>query len=662
MVSTQALAKARWYAYRLSAMSLPEMVHRAAELWQRRTGKALAGWAQFTLPPGPLPVLAYDDAALSRLVALASTDWQRHFDDAVTGRWRFLGKEWPGVVDSPWHLDPVTGKYWPSESYCFDIPYRHRDDLGDIKYVWELNRLQFLPPIAALARLRDDGAARRFCIETIESWIDANPPFMGVNWISGIEIALRAVSLILTVSLLGPEVFSEASAVRLRMALNAHAVWLARYPSRHSSANNHLISEAAGLFLVGTLMPDLPLAAAYQAEGFEVLCAEAEKQILEDGVGAEQSPTYTAFTLEWYLLAMKAGEGAGIAFPPHARHRVAAAARHLRWITDERGHQPRIGDDDEGRVIVSQTGGENDYVSSVLGCLAGALNAPELVPPDVKPHLRHLFVGGPPGSVSEGPSGCQFFDAGGYTVFRQEMAGRRSLLVFDHGPLGYLSIAAHGHADALAIWLHLDGIPVFVDAGTYLYHSGGDWRDRFRGTSAHNTLTLAGENQSSIAGAFNWSHKARAKRTPMRQTADSSCSVAQHDGYKHRFGVLHQRTISLEAPDGYAVEDRLLGHLKVPDASASIRYLVHPDLDVTHQAEHRARISKHGADIAEIETMRLTAAGPYPEPIALEEAIFSRRFGEREPAVALAINVDATAMMTAPIRTTIRVLSGVTRR
>ena len=55
-----------------------------------------------------------------------------------------------------------------------------------------------------------------------------------------------------------------------------------------------------------------------------------------------------------------------------------------------------------------------------------------------------------------------------------------AVLTFDHGPVGYLSIAAHGHADTLAVWLSIGDQPVFVDAGTYLYHSSRALRDAFR--------------------------------------------------------------------------------------------------------------------------------------------------------------------------------------
>jgi hypothetical protein len=75
--------------------------------------------------------------------------------------------------------------------------------------------------------------------------------------------------------------------------------------------------------------------------------------------------------------------------------------------------------------------------------------------------------------------------------------------VFDHGPLGYLSIAAHGHAVARALWLDVANRPVLVDAGTWLYHGGGADRDALRMTAAHNTVLIEGQSQSLPAGAFN---------------------------------------------------------------------------------------------------------------------------------------------------------------
>ncbi|MFX8856461.1 hypothetical protein ABTM81_19730, partial [Acinetobacter baumannii] len=87
--------------------------------------------------------------------------------------------------------------------------------------------------------------------------------------------------------------------------------WLKRFPSRYSSANNHLIAEEAALFILGSLWQGT---AIDPLQARDVLIAEAFRQIYDDGVGAEQSPTYTAFTCEWYLLAFRVAEAAGAPF------------------------------------------------------------------------------------------------------------------------------------------------------------------------------------------------------------------------------------------------------------------------------------------------------------------------------------------------------------
>src|SRR5450432_3605085 len=73
-------------------------------------------------------------------------------------------------------------------------------------------------------------------------------------------------------------------------------------------------------------------------------------------------------------------------------------------------------------------------------------------------------------------------------------------LVMDVGALGYTSIAAHGHADALSVMLAAGDEYILVDSGTYAYHSHPDWRSYFRGTAAHNTVRVDCFDQSVMSG------------------------------------------------------------------------------------------------------------------------------------------------------------------
>jgi hypothetical protein len=177
----------------------------------------------------------------------------------------------------------------------------------------------------------------------------------------------------------------------------------------------------------------------------------------------------------------------------------------------------------------------------------------------------------------------QTFPHGGYTVIREVAAGQESLLVADHGNLGYLSIAAHGHADACALWLHLNGRPVLVDAGTYLYHSGREWRDCFRGTLAHNTLCIAGQDSSTIAGAFNWSHKANARLLQADLTSERWHLTMEHDGYRGRHGCLHRRHVKRLQDNQWQIEDTLPG--STTPLPVTISFLLAPDLIVVHEQD-----------------------------------------------------------------------------
>ena len=187
--------------------------------------------------------------------------------------------------------------------------------------------------------------------------------------------------------------------------------------------------------------------------------------------------------------------------------------------------------------------------------------------------MRDLL--GDPVLFAQAPAGVRTFVAGGMTVWRTPRPDGDLLLAFDHGPLGHLSIAAHGHADALAVWLHWGGEAVLVDPGTYLYHSQDGARDVLRGTRAHNTLTIGGEDQSRIVGPFAWSEHARAKLL----LATDDTVEAEHDGYRRRFGLIHRRRVEVIG-DAILIDDRLLGRPKTPQLTWSLGFTVAPDVAV----------------------------------------------------------------------------------
>jgi hypothetical protein len=558
-----------WYINRLRSMGPAEIAHRLLEAGRKRRSRHRhEGWERY--PAGPLPALPALREAVLRADKPMRAAIAAAAEGVLAGRFAALGRDWPadavrGFPLALWRLDPVTGGLWPgAETYTHDIDFRHDGSRGDIKYVWEINRLQLLMPLATQALLAGDGRCRAAIEAAIVSWHAANPPFRGVGWASGIEVAQRAISLIFAAALIGPEL-SPAARAALGQVLSASAFWLSRFPSLHSSANNHRIAELAGLCLIGLSRGDEP------AEACRALIAETLKQILPDGAAAEQSPTYAAFSAELALLCTLAARAAGKPFPPAFETRLGRFAEFVGWLGGG-GTTPALGDDDEGRVL-TLLAPEADYARSVAAAIAGCLGVPGPQAAD----FRALVFGSPPGPAPH-PEGLRTFADGGLSVWHGEQNGRHVRLTFDHGPLGYLSIAAHGHADALALTLSLDGEPVLVDPGTYLYGSGGAWRRWFRSTPAHNTLNLDGASQSVMSGPFNWSEKATA-RLDEAGAAPHPWLRASHDGYRRRFGRLVQRTLEIEA-GRIAVTDQLLGG---PPRAAELVFQLAPGLVATRE-------------------------------------------------------------------------------
>ena len=628
-----------WYMRRLASMSPPEVAHRFIE-----RGKQFAdsrtnwNWDRFKVDGAiaPLPGLRVEECAKNLTETI-----ERDARATLNGDIAFLSAQWPKPVQRDWwrtdlwSLDPASRKHWPGRGQrASKSAYRHAEDFGDVKFVWELNRLQFLMPLAVAAHRNQDRALAAEIADVLDGWMEFNPPYDGVNWTNGIEFATRVI-VGLFVNTLIADLAPPSFAPRLRQFLAAHVWMLARYPSLFSSANNHRIAELAALYIAYTCAPTLPGASrrAHEAQDLE---REVLKQFHADGVGAEQSPTYAAYSLEWFALAALCGEASGDPRSAAYKARLRDAARHLRWMMDDAGRTPAICDDDEGRVVA--LGPKHDYLypAAICATISRWLNDGESAPPPQAPTLFDaLTPSSAPAAIA--PKGQRTFADGGYSVWRIPSTHGDAMFAIDHAPLGFLSIAAHGHADALAVWLHIGREPAIIDAGTYLYHTHNDARDRFRGTLAHNTLCLDGQNQSRIAGPFNWSQHAK---TTLRIPAPHFS--AEHDGYLASHGVTHRRGVEVEGAR-IVIADLLTGTLTAR-TKWTAGYTVHPDV--------KAELRDGAATITTPKGAQLRVSMQFDSPGQMEliEVEVSPGFGKRARAQRLVASGEVAAA--GPVLTT----------
>jgi len=473
-----------------------------------------------------------------------------------------------------WNRDPKTGVEAPL-SFSKLLDYRDPRQVGDIKYLWELNRHLHLVTLAQAYALSRDVRYFHVIWQHLESWFAACPYRMGPNWSSALEAAIRLINWAVTWQLLGgaqSPLFGGTESVRFRQrwleSVYQHAQFVRGYFSLHSSANNHLIGEAAGLFIAALAWPHWPSARAWLAAAKAILEREALLQNAPDGVNREQAASYQQFVLDFLLLALFAGKANGQSFSVQCESRIEAMLEYLASIMDVAGNVPMFGDADDGRVVRLAQGGDFSPYRSLLATGAALFQRGEFkLKAGALDDKTRWLLGGRAGALFQAQSAAQArlplrqaFPAGGYYILGCDFETDREIrLIADAGPVGYRSIAAHGHADALAFTLSVGGVEFLIDPGTYAYHTQGPWRQYFRGTSAHNTVRVDERDQSQSGGNFMWLRKARAGCTLWSSTAERDLFEGWQDGYMRLADpVMHRRRIALDkAARRVMIEDTL---------------------------------------------------------------------------------------------------------
>jgi hypothetical protein len=469
----------------------------------------------------------------------------------------FQGKDFGPTIR--WNHDYLTGKNTPG-GFGPAIDYRDPEKCGDIKYAWEHNRHHHLVELAKAWYLTGIEEYALEVVQQVDTWIESCPYMYGINWASPLESAIRVINWCICLSYLegGIETVVDRGFLKKWVAsIHEHLTFVSRNLSSHSSANNHLIGEASGLF-IGAVCCRFPESPRWIHRSRQILEHEALLQNWPDGVNKEQASGYQAFVFDFLLLPGLVARRNSIDFSDAYWGNLEKMAEFVHALIDDSGEVPQFGDDDEGYVVRLSHQPDGSRFSSLLATSALLFGRGDFAArargTDEKTFwlLGRTDSGTCPKDQRSGAE-AKAFHNGGYYI----LSGGGARMIFDSGPLGYLSLGAHGHADALSIILHYNGRPFLVDPGTYAYHTRREWRDYFRGTSAHNTLVLDTENQSLIGGNFMWSRKARC--TLLDRKARSV--RASHDGYtRFRPPAIHEREVTfLAEQNAFQVKDVVKG-------------------------------------------------------------------------------------------------------
>lgn len=505
----------------------------------------LASQAGFGYLPGSKEEYStHFNAGLNQLLIAADRALRNEVELLGSGQ-IFLGR------DIAWNKDYKSGISWPN-AYCKSIRYVNPDDASDVKFPWELSRMQWMIPVGQAFALTNDEKYARFAKEVLTDWIRKNPYAQSVNWTCTMEVALRI--LVWTWFF---QVFNRSAAwqdtaflERFISSLFLHAEFTSGHLEYSDINGNHYTADASGLVFAGLFFRHCRAGQSWLRQGWDILQSEILRQVFPDGVNFEASTAYHRLVLELFLYPAIFRQKCELTVPLPVGERILAMARFTRAYTRKDGNCPLWGDADNGRALPFGQQNINDhrYLVTLVGFAFGDAELQNAFPGTQE---EAYWIFGKKACQGSQPSGAMLlksegFSEGGFYIMRN----KKDHIFIDCGPVGLAGRGGHGHNDCLSLEAMLDDVELIRDSGTYLYTASFEERNNFRSTGYHNTPQVDGEEINRFVRPdylWNLQNDASPQVRLWRPGAEYDIFCGSHTGYLRLLRAVRPvRTITLD--------------------------------------------------------------------------------------------------------------------
>lgn len=616
------MADIAWLMRRLKAMSIPEVAWRLSQKQIQKSEEKRFRHSKCTV---------VDELFDKKLEGLSLNADKMHLnfenrDYSLSTSILLLGGYDYEKYKKDWSAGFQTETEWP-DTFSYSLEYKQRDDIGDARSNWELNRhFQF----ALLAKDYYASGDKKYLNELImliEDWNQKNPFLWGISWTSVMEIAIRCSNWCYTYCFLAKSNdVPKETLTQLQTGILNMTTYIENHYSRYSSANNHLIVEAYAIGQSGVLVGNqkwIDLAVS-------VLTREFPLQNYSDGINKELSLHYQSFYMEAVGLLMRLLQKNDISVPESWYTWLSKMSEYLATCIGKRDEVVEFGDNDEGKILDLCGCGFNHY-KYVLGLMSCLLEKEYKDVSECCENPKWLFTNEERAAACKkerfDPKKSACYKEGGNTILRSD--DERILIGIDHAALGFGSIAAHGHADALSFQMYVGGQPVFVDPGTYIYHCDIENRNAFRRTENHNTACIDGKDQSDMLGAFLWGKRAECELIDYAEESDCVKVQARHNGYSP---VQHIRTYTFNRRDELIIFDEITA-----ESDIVVNFILAPNIEVT-LSKNEAHLSAKNVNVV----MKISCEKNCK--VRIVDKPYSRKYGAYEITKSISIETAANKL------------------
>lgn len=421
------------------------------------------------------------------------------------------------------------------------FPLQEKD--SDIKDIWEPARFVWAVTLARAYRSTGDNRYAEKFWEYFTIFNRLNPPYRGPNWMSAQEAALRLIHMCICAG----EIWTAPSSTPDRkqalaesMALHAERIPVTLVYAR-AQGNNHLLSEAAGLFTAGQCLPDHPHASRWCELGWSEFESGIMAQVAEDGTYAQHSACYhrLMLTLALWMNVIRGNRS----LSAQVLERLWEATNWLDELTRGlNGQAPNLGSNDGSLIIPlsnSEVTGYLDVVTASKTAFCGEQFDPT--------HEYSAWLARSETTDSIAPHRYPIHSF-------QRLDGEHTV--------GFLCTAKFtsrpSHADLLHFDLWWHGYNILRDAGTYRYNAPEPWGNQLAGSDVHNLVTVDGQDQMTRAGKFLWQDWAQVQIIKADQAGEEYPHriSARMDGYR-KLDLSYERTVELLDHDRWLISDHL---------------------------------------------------------------------------------------------------------
>ncbi|MFX0036802.1 MAG: alginate lyase family protein [Candidatus Hermodarchaeota archaeon] len=500
----------------------------------------------------------------------------------------------------------------------------------DIKYVWELNKHQFLPYLGFAYFYTGNKKYAIIFKNIINDWIQKNPPLYGVNWHSGLEISIRLISWIYALMFFNSskEINNNAFFKKIFKSMFLHAYFLRYFYSKKSY--NHTIGDIFGVYIFSRAFDKINIFKKWEKKFFKLFTSQIHRQTRPDGTHIEQSVNYHRFVLEFFALFLILNRKMNIS---KTSLLIEKMFDYLLMLMKPNGTFPLIGDSDDATVLLLNNYNNTQFNNLLnLGVILFKRGDLKYISKAISP-ISILLLGSKGyetfenTAIREPNKTMQYFQNAGYFVKKQNWSNEANYIFVDFGEFGP-NYASHCHSDITNIIFCYKGKNILIDSGTYSYNKSWKERNLFRSSKSHNILTVNNKNQADIIDWFAWENKPKVKRS-FKKINDKLEIICSHNSFK---GFLVERKLIFNnIISNLFIEDKVipLNHGKNKNFNISIYF----------HFDNKTTIRKKNSNIIIDDELGIEISSKNKFNITIEKFHYSPSYGVLEDSCMLNIQL-----------------------